>query len=78
MDAVYLDNAATTPLDGEVLAAMTPYLTSAYGNAQSQHRIGRMAAEGLLAYCRQHAKEAGSADSLAALYLRRSNAEEGR
>ncbi len=49
MDAVYLDNAATTPLDGEVLAAMTPYLTSAYGNAQSQHRIGRMAAEGLLA-----------------------------
>ncbi len=36
------------------------------------------AAEGLLAYCRAHAGEAGSADALAALYLRKSNAEEGR
>lgn len=41
---VYLDHAATTPLDGRVLQAMTPYLTEIYGNASSQHSYGRMAA----------------------------------
>ncbi len=41
---VYLDHAATTPLDGRVLQAMTPYLTEIYGNASSQHSYGRRAA----------------------------------
>ncbi len=41
---VYLDHAATTPLDGRVLQAMTPYLTEIYGNASSQHSYGRKAA----------------------------------
>ena len=41
---VYLDHAATTPLDGRVLQAMTPYLTEIYGNASSQHSYGRQAA----------------------------------
>ncbi len=34
--------------------------------------------EGLLNYCRAHADEAGEAQALAAVYIRRSNAEEGR
>ncbi|MCD8205149.1 MAG: cysteine desulfurase [Clostridia bacterium] len=41
---IYLDHAATTRPDGEVLSAMMPYLTDSYGNASSQYEIGRRAA----------------------------------
>lgn len=44
---IYLDNAATTPLDERVLTAMTPYLTGIYGNANSVHSVGRKAVDGL-------------------------------
>src|SRR5689334_7079319 len=40
---VYLDNAATTPLDPAVLAAMLPYMESVYGNPSSLHAHGRAA-----------------------------------
>ncbi|HIQ49653.1 MAG TPA: cysteine desulfurase [Nanoarchaeota archaeon] len=42
---VYLDNAATTPIDKEVLEAMLPYLTEKFGNASSLHAWGREARE---------------------------------
>lgn len=40
---VYLDHAATTPLDPVVLAAMEPYLASGFGNPSSIYRIGQEA-----------------------------------
>ena len=41
MERIYLDNAATTPLDPVVLEAMMPYLTSQFGNPSSIYSYGR-------------------------------------
>jgi len=41
MKICYLDNAATTPLDQEVLEEMMPFMTEFYGNPSSTHQIGR-------------------------------------
>jgi cysteine desulfurase len=41
--AIYLDHAATTPLRGEALEAMTPFLTDHFGNPSSAHSFGRVA-----------------------------------
>jgi cysteine desulfurase len=38
---VYFDNAATAPLDKEVLDAMMPYMTEHYGNPSAIHAFGR-------------------------------------
>src|SRR5204863_1307359 len=40
---IYLDHAATTKLDPEVLAAMLPYLGDQFGNASSIYHLGREA-----------------------------------
>jgi cysteine desulfurase len=40
---IYLDHAATTKLDPEVLAAMLPYLGDHFGNASSIYSLGREA-----------------------------------
>ena len=44
---IYLDHAATTPLDERVLEAMMPYLTTTSGNPASLHRAGRLARRGV-------------------------------
>lgn len=38
---VYLDNAATTPMDAEVIEAMIPILKNNFGNPSSVHAFGR-------------------------------------
>lgn len=38
---IYFDNAATTPLDPEVLETMMPYLTTYFGNPSSIYSYGR-------------------------------------
>jgi len=43
MKKVYLDYAATTPTDPEVLAAMQPYFFEKFGNASSLHAYGQEA-----------------------------------
>ncbi len=43
MKHVYLDHSATTPIDPEVLDAMTPHFRETYGNASSVHGWGRKA-----------------------------------
>ena len=42
-DTIYLDHAATTPLDPRVLEAMLPFLQGSFGNASSPHAAGREA-----------------------------------
>lgn len=44
---IYLDEAATTPLKREVLAAMGPYLAQNFGNASSHHEVGETAKRAL-------------------------------
>lgn len=41
MNRIYFDNAATTPLDREVLDAMLPYMTDHFGNPSSIYSYGR-------------------------------------
>jgi len=43
MKRVYLDNAATTPLDEAVFESMKPYLLEHFGNPSSIHHYGRIA-----------------------------------
>ena len=47
MKKVYLDYAATTPTDPEVIAAMEPYFFEKFGNASSLHAYGQEAKKAL-------------------------------
>ncbi len=52
-DIIYVDNNATTRLAPEVVEAMTPFLTTWYGNPSSPHPFGNEAAKAIV-----HAREA--------------------
>ena len=49
---IYLDHAATTPLDPRVREAMEPYGETIYGNPSSLYRQGRLAKDAV-----DHARE---------------------
>ncbi|MCD6414548.1 MAG: cysteine desulfurase [Candidatus Diapherotrites archaeon] len=44
---IYMDHAATTPVDPKVIDAMKPFFSEKYGNASSLHQWGREAKEAL-------------------------------
>ncbi len=46
-ERVYLDYAATTPVDPRVIQAMLPYFNEAFGNPSSYHRFGQVAENAL-------------------------------
>ena len=52
MKKVYMDHAATTPVDQEVVNTMIPYFTKHYGNPSSLHFFGENAQESM-----QHARD---------------------
>ena len=56
---IYLDHAATTPLDKEVLTEMTPYFSDVFGNPSSLHNYGQKAKGELENAREQIAKELG-------------------
>ncbi|MCC7359557.1 MAG: cysteine desulfurase [Anaerolineales bacterium] len=61
MEPIYLDYAATTPLDPRVLTAMLPYFSGEFGNPHSIHRWGQRA---------EHAVEAARAAAALVLHCR--------
>ncbi len=60
MKTIYLDNAATTKVDDEVLKTMIPYFNEKYGNASSVHFKGQEAKEALEKSRKVIAKEIGA------------------
>jgi cysteine desulfurase len=44
---IYMDHAATTPVDPDVLAVMLPYFTERFGNPSSIYRLGRESLDAL-------------------------------
>ena len=47
MQRIYLDYAATTPTDPEVVKAMLPYFSEMYGNPSSLHACGQEVRDGI-------------------------------
>jgi cysteine desulfurase len=62
MKRIYLDNAATTRVDPEVIRAMLPYLEEDYGNSSSLHRLGRDADRALSRSRETISRRAGARD----------------
>ncbi|MCI6606484.1 MAG: aminotransferase class V-fold PLP-dependent enzyme, partial [Mitsuokella jalaludinii] len=60
MKTVYLDYAATTPVDARVLKAMLPYFCEQYGNPSSLYSFGREARQAVSQARRQLASLLGA------------------
>ena len=87
---IYLDNAASTPLDPAVFAVMEPILKENYGNPSSLHQIGRKAHDTLAEVRKSIADTLGvlpneiiftgsgtESDNLALLGIARANRQHG-
>lgn len=61
MDRIYLDYAATTPVDQQVLEAMLPYFSHEFGNPSSAHYYGQQA-DGAIEQARRAIKSLFNAD----------------
>ncbi len=57
---IYLDNAATTPVDPRVAGFMKPYFTEKFGNPSSTHRLGMESREAVEAARKQVADLIGA------------------
>src|SRR3989338_9920585 len=88
---VYVDHAATTPLDARVFQAMRPFLEDAYGNPSSFHGVGKRAKDAVDTARAKIAFLLGArpdeilftsggteADNLAVLGYARAHAEQGK
>ncbi len=60
VNPVYLDHAASTPLDPRVRAAMEPFLAEEFANPSSRHRAGERATGALESARRQVARAVGA------------------
>lgn len=91
MKQIYLDNASTTPVRGEVLEAMTPYFTEEFGNPSSIYPLGQRAFDAVARSRETIAKLIGAkprevyftsggseSDNWAVKGVARANAEKGR
>ncbi len=65
---IYLDNAATTRMRPEVLAAMLPYLQDAFGNASAGYALARQA-HGALDAAREQMRSALHAEKAREVYF---------
>ncbi len=57
---IYLDNAASTPIDKQVIDEMLPFMQNNYGNPSSLHKLGRYSRQGILNSRLRIAKMIGS------------------
>ena len=62
MQPIYLDHAATTPIDPRVRKGMAPFLEAEFGNPSSRHAVGIRAAEALDSARARIARAVGGAD----------------
>lgn len=77
MERIYMDHAATTPMDIRVAEAMTPIFAEVFGNPSSVHAYGR-AARRYLDEARRTMARSIHADEKKLFYERRNRSRQSR